>query len=579
MGCGASSGAVPSPRIRSIASADADSGAASPRGVGSHGLGLFEVSPQALPPPSLRVTTIGPLRARAAWQMVGHESENNPAPDRVGARDPTSFLLQMDADLADGWPGDNGFGASEGFVDVYRGADLQYDIEVEPGCSMRFRVAALLDGGRCTAWSNEVGFVTQASVPRRPDAPCASAYSHDGIQVMWTAGQSGGLPIEQYDVQMSYGDAISIPRGGEICLQGSDDKEDPSSLRLVYSGSQLSCFVAMSVVGQVHQGLVADISAVRFRVQARNAMGYSEWSPWSETPGGSPGENPERLDGGLGEEHESAPAQHESAHAQERPCSPHCAESTGGKAIAESSGRRSASPRSPNQRSPFFGAGRSPAARASPDMPRAAGSPLRASPSTSPSSTAPKELIRAMANVSVNAPALKFQRPQGVDQLLVSWEAFRASADGVAPIAHSPSHASHAAHSSSSAFPAHSAAAQQPAHSAAAQPSPKLAGTPPPGSGKLLRRCALAPYALRPTPYTLRPTPYALHATPAPYALHATPAPYALRPTPYALHPTPYTLHATPYALRPTPYALHATRYTLNPRYLLLGAPLMVLAA
>lgn len=392
--------------MRSFAGEDAEAMQNSPRGHGAHGVGLYEVSPRTVPPPSLRVTTIGPLRARAAWQMVGHESENNPGPNRVGARDPTSFLLQMDAELADGWSGENGLGAGrEGFVEVYKGADLQYDIEVEPGCSMRFRVAAMLDGGRCTAWSNEVGFVTQASVPRRPDAPCASAYSQDGIQVTWTAGKSGGLPIEHYDVQMSYGEPISIPLGGEISLQGNNEHEDPGSLRIVYSGAEMSCFVSMGVVGQVHEGPALDISVVRFRVQARNAMGYSEWSPWSETAGGSPGENPERHEGGLSEVPESLYEDPEA-----------CTN------MSDNAGRRSTSPCSPpeGRQSPFFGAGGEGAKlnhEGSPVMSGSSDSPVRASPS--PSLTAPRDLIRAMANVSVNAPALRFQRPHGIDQILV----------------------------------------------------------------------------------------------------------------------------------------------------------------
>lgn len=149
--------------------------------------GLFD-NPAPTQPPELRVMTIGPSRARASWRMTAHEPENNPAPgglEQLCLSEPISFVLQMDAAAdvpAEHWPADGGEGAgggqgcctpvtSPGFVQIYAGEDRLYDVEVEPGCSMRFRVAAVLDGGRGTAWSNEVSFVTQATVPRRPDAP------------------------------------------------------------------------------------------------------------------------------------------------------------------------------------------------------------------------------------------------------------------------------------------------------------------------------------------------------------------------------------------------------------------------
>jgi serine/threonine protein kinase len=92
--------------------------------------------------------------------------------------------------------------------------------------------------------------------------------------------------------------------------------------------------------------------------------------------------------------------------------------------------------RSP-QRAPFFGAldSSQSIATASPAATSVASSgSARNSLTPSGTCSAPKELQRAMQNTAVNAPALRFMRPQGVDQLMVTWEAYRGGAtDGVTP--------------------------------------------------------------------------------------------------------------------------------------------------
>jgi len=389
--------------------------------------GVFGLSPRATP--ALRVMTTGPQRARVSWHLAGHEPENNPAQGGVGAREPIQYVLQMAADSGDDWPG-GGAEGGKGFVQIYAGAELQHDVEVEPGCSMRFRVAAVLARG--LSWSNEVSFVTQATVPYRPDPPCASCigteYSQHGIQLTWTAGKHGGLPIEQYDVQMSYAEVISIPHSGEICSEDGNDHayaEDPHTLRIVYSGNELSCFVSMQVVRQMCDG---QLSAVKFRVQARNAMGYSQWSAWSETPGGSEnpegegseGTSPSTADAGVSADFENEQAD------------------TVSPTICSSGSKRSPNIGRSPQRAPFFGALDS-SQSAGPVSPAATSvaSSGSARNSLTPNGTcsAPKELQRAMHNTSVNAPTLRFMRPQGVDQLMVTWEAYRAGAcDGMTPL-------------------------------------------------------------------------------------------------------------------------------------------------
>ena len=184
----------------------------------------MESIPPRTQPPTLRVMTIGPQRARASWQLAGYGPNNKLASGGGCSGDTISFLLQMASELCNEWPNNDGAWAGKSFVEIYAGEDWQHDVEVEPGCSMLFRVAAVLDEaqGIKTAWSNEVSFITQATVPRRPDAPCASCvgteYSQQyGIQVSWSVGKNGGMPIEQYDVQMSYAfDFISIPKGDSL---------------------------------------------------------------------------------------------------------------------------------------------------------------------------------------------------------------------------------------------------------------------------------------------------------------------------------------------------------------------------
>lgn len=65
-----------------------------------------------------------------------------------------------------------------------------------------------------------------------------------------------------------------------VAMQGGDREgaglwvNEGQNGRSVYSGSETSCIVKDEL------GLMA-LSRVRFRVQARNMMGYSEWSLWS----------------------------------------------------------------------------------------------------------------------------------------------------------------------------------------------------------------------------------------------------------------------------------------------------------
>jgi hypothetical protein len=278
MGCGASSHAAVQSPLRCIPG-PGDMEDSSPQ--------LYDID-KATPTPMLRVMTIGPTLARASWHLAGYEPENNPAPreqgDAAESMEPVLFVLQMEATMADQLL--HGAEGSKGFTQIYAGSATQYDTEVEPGCSMRFRVRAAFDGMRVSAWSNEVSFVTQATVPSRPDAPCASCvgteYSQHGLQVTWTCGKSGGLAVEQYDVQMNYAELISIPHSGDLSLDDADldYTDDTLALRIVYSGSGLNCFIPMEDVRGVcgDNGVVSDLSAVRFRVQARNAMGYSQWS-------------------------------------------------------------------------------------------------------------------------------------------------------------------------------------------------------------------------------------------------------------------------------------------------------------
>lgn len=435
MGCGASNSATVNSPL-DMQGADRDVENCSPRG-----RGVFDISPHTQPP-VLRVMTIGPTHARASWHMVtrAHEPENNPAPGGlhlVCSNIPISFVLQMEAAAASidasSWPVVGSEGAGKGFVQMFAGEDQQYDVEVEPGCSMRFRVSAVLDGGRGTAWSNEVSFVTQATVPHRPDAPFASCvgteYSQHGIQVTWTAGKHGGMPIEQYDVQMSYAELISIPQGGEICRQQDESDlacaEDPRTLRIVYSGSDLGCFVSMQVVRSACEGL---ISAVKFRMQARNAMGHSQWSAWSEVPGGSENPPEARVDGVLSDVlDDPCPA----AIARE---GEDVVKSTREEVDILSSIPESAAKRSP-ARTPqrYFGSGDASHGTVSPSASPMSSVSARGS-LTPTTSTTPKELVRTMLSISVNAPTLRFQRPQGVDQLLVMWEPYRGSTgDGVTP--------------------------------------------------------------------------------------------------------------------------------------------------
>ena len=427
MGCGASStgNAVQAPEMVCIPGHEIGNidGLASPRD------SLFDLD--ASTTPALRVSTIGPQRARVSWHLARYPTgaaglEQEPA----GFAEQLSFVLQKETVLATDWPP---LCSTKGFVQIYAGPACHYDTEIELGCQMRFRVRAIHDGVRGTPWSNEVSFVTQAGVPRRPDAPHATLvgaeHSQHGLQVTWTAGHNGGMPIEQYDVQMCYAQLISIPPSGEIC--GVDDEveldyaEDPRSLRMVYSGTSLGCFVTMDMVQQPGDGSASDISVFRFRVQARNAMGYSQWSAWSQPPGGS--NSPDARDTAESE----TKALNASSYAG--------GGDSGLMAMAATSAAERSSPvvgTTRTRRSPLYlgaldaasdskgsDSGLSPPSTVSSTNSHARG----LTPMTSPPKGAMRDLMRTMASTSLNAPTLRFQRRHGVDQLLVTWEPYHAT--------------------------------------------------------------------------------------------------------------------------------------------------------
>lgn len=230
----------------------------------------------ALQAPVLRVQTLNPDTARCSWSYAGsssslydrrvavgegtelgsslsptaHCSNASPSPKR----EHTMFVLEMDD------------GQSTGFAQVYIGTEDVHDVPIAPGATLSLRVCAHSEGGS-TEWSNVVTFVTQAGVPRQPEAPKAVIGEDSNVVVTWPVGKDGGMAIQGYDVQM----CSSRPPS-----QSPDTRELDG--RTVYSGASTRCSIARSVI---LEAVSSATPRVRFRVQARNAMGCSQWSTWS----------------------------------------------------------------------------------------------------------------------------------------------------------------------------------------------------------------------------------------------------------------------------------------------------------
>ncbi len=220
-------------------------------------------------PPILSVQSAGPEKVKASWIMPSR---------RLSGGSDIVFCMEVDS-----------ISTNPGYREVFRGSQDSFILPVEPGSSLRLRVCAMY-GASMTEWSNEVHFSAQAVVPRRPARPevsvDATAGSHPVYNVMWSPGSDGGLPIESFDVQMEMCDSNPAQEEQSVNLDGSFifGKSRSSgqgsvphmapTVNIVYSGRQTSTSVSL--------GREMPIKArVRFRVQARNAMGYSEWSPWS----------------------------------------------------------------------------------------------------------------------------------------------------------------------------------------------------------------------------------------------------------------------------------------------------------
>lgn len=269
MGCGSSTAALPlnnfSPSEKDLSDRDAN--------------GVYESSLSTV----LYVQSAGPELARASWRLTGLSFEEAAT---------ATFILEMDSG-----------GAGESFVEVFRGAGDSHLVQVEPGSSLRLRACALR-GGDLSEWSNEVHFCTQAVVPRRPEPPSCTFVAQVATinstpsptvpvlayQVSWAMGRNGGLPIECYDVQMETYDASQAEDlGAGVWMAGNADcSSKGSTISSVYSGKDCAVLV------RDDQGTLAG-ARVRFRMQARNAMGYSEWSSWSTVVG--EGENPLEEEG------------------------------------------------------------------------------------------------------------------------------------------------------------------------------------------------------------------------------------------------------------------------------------------
>lgn len=216
----------------------------------------------ALQAPVLRVQTLNPDTARCSWSYAGsssslydrrvavgegtelgsslsptaHCSNASPSPKR----EHTMFVLEMDD------------GQSTGFAQVYIGTEDVHDVPIAPGATLSLRVCAHSEGGS-TEWSNVVTFVTQAGVPRQPEAPKAVIGEDSNVVVTWPVGKDGGMAIQGYDVQM----CSSRPPS-----QSPDTRELDG--RTVYSGASTRCSIARSVI---LEAVSSATPRVRFRVQ------------------------------------------------------------------------------------------------------------------------------------------------------------------------------------------------------------------------------------------------------------------------------------------------------------------------
>jgi len=214
--------------------------------------------------PYLRVQTLGLSHARAVWSLPGKRDRQERSVFDSHAH-PEVFSLEMEKDI------------NEGFSEIYRGEKSSFDIDVQPGCSLCFRVALVDDNNKERNWSNLVSFVSHATVPPRPDPPRADADSKEStILISWNSGVNGGREIDNYDLQMFLIEADEDSSKSEHMTYTADI--DHSSTRIIYHGN--STEYKLQVQDLRSCGDFERVRA-RFRLQASNEMGCSPWSDWS----------------------------------------------------------------------------------------------------------------------------------------------------------------------------------------------------------------------------------------------------------------------------------------------------------
>lgn len=146
--------------------------------------------------------------------------------------------------------------------------DLLKKVNLEPGTTYKFRVAAINGCGR-GPWSEVSYFKT--SVPGFPGAPCAVKItkSNEGAFVTWDPPLHSSDKIIEYAVHLAVKSAYKKP--------SSDRATQSSGTQLVfirvYGGPSSQCLVPNNVLSLAHID-TSSKPAIIFRIAARNNKGY-----------------------------------------------------------------------------------------------------------------------------------------------------------------------------------------------------------------------------------------------------------------------------------------------------------------